>query len=601
MVGGILFGVVVLLLGVARAQETAAGVAEGDRALAFYESVVRCPPFGGRVLNNSWSDAKWLSGTRVRRGVVYAAIGASTLRKASASALSVRAMYPAREVGILAIASDAGLAELRTWFALRGKALWFDLCFSIDGHGLDFDETGDFEAFSPKTSSSSSETSIVRQQPGAKSEAWSAVRRLRTAKIAALSLALVVFEEALFLDADTALCGSLDSAFEALGRGRKQAAFVAAPSTHHSQLLERLYGLKDEIPEPNTGVLAFGASFEPVLKRWLEVYWRESLALSKIQNPMDQPPLRVAMYQLNATFALLPTFLNCRGHAQNLKNFPLPLKCGGITDDKVLDTLSKMMISKKNQRVSPQSLDKALALKGGRHCIVIHSHALPRPKPVPPFFQEQQKQRRPNVLLQMAKKNYSTAAHEEIVAVVEAIASLPESHHKNLIVGGDDVLERLDDVDLAFTRSAILLVDDPPTGLLDALTPFWPEDRTFASAAGARADRLRRLGPPNLADLADVLDRLRQDFTLVLLTSKPKASKLLLRIAFPDRQDLYNLVDGLLLRRQINNNKKKNTSHHAPPQKKNKQNKTIMRLDSELYRACERLFDEQRQTLLAAG
>jgi len=344
-------------------------------------------------------------------GVVYAAVGHGTIQKASVSASSVRSIMD-DSVGTLLVTSDFGMHLSASQALLYGQAYWWDIVASVDGLGMNFTSLPEFEAFTiadPRIQNKGKSLSAIielnkkkeRERRSSKVTAWAAVRQLRSAKMVALRLALETFgTAAIFLDADTLVCdpATLISAFQMVSNEGSWFAFVTAPSEHHRPLLEQMFGIlkSGDIPEPNTGVVVVSTcdGSRRVLRRWSEVYWHESLALSLIQNPMDQPALRTALFLEVAPWIALQGTLNCRGHLKNL-NTPLPLRCGGydashwkvITRSSILDAVGTTLI----KAASIKAVDGIL---GGRGCTVLHSHAIPR-------FTEHRAIFQPNALLLM--------------------------------------------------------------------------------------------------------------------------------------------------------------------------------------------------------
>jgi hypothetical protein len=299
-------------------------------------------------------------------------------------------------VGTFLVTSEFGLASLVPQAYSYGKDFWWDRVVSVDGFGINFTSLPEFEAFTlaeAKLNSGEGISSLIAQnrkiekeRKGSKALAWAAVRQLRSAKMAALLLALDVFAvAAIFLDADTLVCNSekLSSAFKAVSMDGPWFAFVPAPSEHHGLILERMFGISKNSgpPEPNTGLVVLSAcdGSRRVLRRWSEIYWQESLALGPIQNPMDQPPLRAALFLEDAPWASLHKSLNCRGHVKNL-NTALPMRCGGfdvvhweaIARTSVLDAVGTV-------HLRGASLASAKDILGGKGCAVLHSHLVPRP------------------------------------------------------------------------------------------------------------------------------------------------------------------------------------------------------------------------------
>ncbi|KAJ1447211.1 hypothetical protein M885DRAFT_543615 [Pelagophyceae sp. CCMP2097] len=349
------------------------------------------------------------------RSVVYAAVGLSSVCKAAVSAASARLAAPG--VGTLLVSGDAGLEAASAW-----GDVW-DHLVSLDGHGVDLSSLPEFEAFTEKRDGDAQRSSrgtagkgsklCERERVNGKPAAWANVRQLRSLKMCALLVAIKVFDGAIFLDADITVCAPLAGTFGAVSSA-VWFAFVPAPSVHHGPILKRLYGIDEHNspPEPNTGVVVLRRceGSRRTLERWYQVYWKESLSLSPIQNPMDQPPFRAALHLEKAPWVALPPNMNCRGHSPRPSGKPItravkaravfrgegttgqtrhrhvhginahfPMRCGGfgqrhwesLARNTVLGTISAF-------RASPESMRRALALRGGLGCTVLHSHMLPR-------------------------------------------------------------------------------------------------------------------------------------------------------------------------------------------------------------------------------
>ena len=365
---------------------SADALAAARTASNFLERVLKAFPFGPESFLCRSENADF------DYGVVYAALGQNTIQKASVSATSVRNTL-GLDVGTLLVTSEFGLASLAPQAEAYGTAFWWDYVMSVDGFGINFTSLPEFEAFTIAKSKSSSTTDLAStyvanrktesERRGSKFLAWAAVRQLRSAKMAALLLAQEVFKVAtIFLDADTLVCDSLLSVFKVVLPSGPWFAFVPAPSEHHSLILQRMYGIQkgDVPPEPNTGIVAISNcdGARRVLKRWNEVYWHESLALGSIQNPMDQPPLRAALYLEDASWISLNKVFNCRGHVKNV-NAALPMRCGGF-DAAHWDSLARSSILEAvgTAQLRGASLSLAQIIQGGIGCTVLHSHAVPR-------------------------------------------------------------------------------------------------------------------------------------------------------------------------------------------------------------------------------
>lgn len=433
-----------------------------------------------------------------QRGVVYAAIGVSTIQKASASCQSVIG-----NLGSLAVTSDEGLTFLQPWHEARGVDFWFDRVVSLDGDFLR--GLPEFEAFTALRDKASDTKRLER-----KSLAWSAIRRLRTAKIAALVLATRVFEQsALFLDSDTLACAPLDAALAAVGPD-VPIAFVPAPFSHHVDILDTVYGVSGDPPEPNSGVLALDTSAAlPVLLEWASVYWSESLQLSSRQNPMDQPPLRVAMHQLGTKWAQLEPKWNCRGKLKLLST-PIPMICSGL-DKATLHALLRFKIDKADARLraTKAQLNRFEKAQTRGDCAVIHSHELPKPMPQPWLASDNIQHS--TVVISLVDLTATTGADHPSPVVAHfdqatdwrRLADHPPGSATTFeVASGEFALEACHLVERC---AVVLLVDEPwqrhlrraQYSMLEYLVPLWPEDLHHAD--NPRADRIRRLGRTNLA------------------------------------------------------------------------------------------------------
>ena len=119
-------------------------------------------------------------------------------------------------------------------------------------------------------------------------------------------------EEVLFLDSDTRICGPIGEIFELL-----EAFDLAA--AHAPVRLDRRQppSLADRVPaafpELNTGVLAFRrtAAVMRLLERWRRLHLDVLRSIERA-TVGDQSTFRVALYQSDLRFAVLPPEYNCR-------------------------------------------------------------------------------------------------------------------------------------------------------------------------------------------------------------------------------------------------------------------------------------------------
>ncbi|KAJ8605306.1 hypothetical protein CTAYLR_002330 [Chrysophaeum taylorii] len=275
------------------------------------------------------------------RGVVYLAVGAGSLEKAIRSARSVRAW--ASDLGILLVSDSSGAAR-----ASKDDGV-FDLIVSAGAKSakIQYEEVGEYEGFRDRGGIGLENEFLSKRGLG--------LKRLRTLKVRSLMIGLRLFRTALFLDTDTAVCGSLEAVFGT----REDVAFVTIPGgrAHAQELVARAYGVPESFPEANTGVLLIRNSSrtQRLLANWNVAY--HTLA-QRDDRLMDQPAFRAALFKSGATFGILDRKYNCRGRDRRRKE-AIPLACGSKDD------------------------------RFGR-CVVIHSHAItpdpPDPNGLPNFF-----------------------------------------------------------------------------------------------------------------------------------------------------------------------------------------------------------------------
>jgi hypothetical protein len=119
-------------------------------------------------------------------------------------------------------------------------------------------------------------------------------------------------ERILFLDTDTRICGSIADLFELLDAFGLAAAH--APIRLDARQPESLAGrVPASFPELNTGVIAFRrtAAVADLLERW-RVLHRETLRSMDRGSLGDQSTFRVALYESEVRFTVLPPEDNCR-------------------------------------------------------------------------------------------------------------------------------------------------------------------------------------------------------------------------------------------------------------------------------------------------
>eukprot|EP00633_Aureoumbra_lagunensis_P008962 CAMPEP_0197321602 /NCGR_PEP_ID=MMETSP0891-20130614/65474_1 /TAXON_ID=44058 ORGANISM="Aureoumbra lagunensis, Strain CCMP1510" /NCGR_SAMPLE_ID=MMETSP0891 /ASSEMBLY_ACC=CAM_ASM_000534 /LENGTH=545 /DNA_ID=CAMNT_0042813559 /DNA_START=15 /DNA_END=1652 /DNA_ORIENTATION=+ len=534
----------------------------------------------------SSGPSRWYNATNNRQwdlGVVYAAMGKSSLQKASASALSVHAAYVRRDFGLLVVTSDVGIDTLHA----QGSA--FDMAASLDGHGISFAKVPEFYAFTSLENVSPAQKNSVNE----KKKNWRWLRLLRSAKIIALAIALRVFSQgAIFLDADTQICGPILKKIMApiLDSRRATLAFVPASRLHHGIAIERRFGLsiRAKPPEPNTGVLAIGPAFFSVLETWMQMYWIESAQLESKQNPMDQPSLRLALASnfSNITYFTLPSSMNCRGHVRNLR-LPLPLRCGGFSKaahSAVIHNLQQMSKKKQQSVAAPTELSKALSLQGGTGCDIVHSHSLPWPRPLSNTNQSSH-----------ICHGKGLSKHSSIVLIdasaSRGVACDSDRQRISELLTGPYALERARKSQIPI--AIILLLGRPPTAtsFIDLLSPLWLQDLRHTEP---RSLRRRRLGSPTLADAADIIHRLDQEVALIILDEEPELSLNFVRLAFPDRPNILSAIKSHLT---CTRSRRPHSMHQQRDEILLDDFSTDIHFDTMIYEAGFRLFETQRHCL----
>jgi len=123
-------------------------------------------------------------------------------------------------------------------------------------------------------------------------------------------------ERVLFLDTDTRVCGPISDLFELLGSFDVAAAHapIRLDRRAPSSLAERV---PFAFPELNTGVIAFRrtAAVADLFDRWHRMH-RELLRSVDLRAVGDQATFRVALWESDVRFTVLPPEFNCR--------FPFP-------------------------------------------------------------------------------------------------------------------------------------------------------------------------------------------------------------------------------------------------------------------------------------
>jgi len=126
------------------------------------------------------------------------------------------------------------------------------------------------------------------------------------------------YDRTIFLDADTYICGDLDSMFDLLDKFDLAIAHDTFRSyvRGNTEILKLVQRIPGSFPMFNSGVIAFKKTqaVRQFLEKWQSLYERDSEldTLSGKGFCQDQPPFREALYYSNVHFTVLPTEYNCR-------------------------------------------------------------------------------------------------------------------------------------------------------------------------------------------------------------------------------------------------------------------------------------------------
>ena len=212
------------------------------------------------------------------RGVIYVAVGSTSLQKAFKSARSVRFTNAARDIGSLLVTDSNGKAQTTRW-----ASTVFDDIIDVGQKSaqLRFDEMHEFEGFKKKAcevdvgacanAETLHETDNGRDERLSKSSMI--LKRLRILKVRTFMLGLQLYRTILFLDTDTVVCAPLGRLFEALDAPRtatldakpSHVAFVPVPKshTHGHEVVSKVFDVPADFPEANTGVLVIFPCRDP--------------------------------------------------------------------------------------------------------------------------------------------------------------------------------------------------------------------------------------------------------------------------------------------------------------------------------------------------
>lgn len=148
------------------------------------------------------------------------------------------------------------------------------------------------------------------------------------------------YEQTLFLDSDTYVCGDLGELFTLLD------AFDLAAAHAPTRAVYEVEAVPDSFPELNTGVILFRRSpaVEAVLSSWADLFsghlerlecdairWRHP-ADQRWHALNDQPAFREALYRSRLRVATLPPEYNCRFSAPGFVDGPVRILHGRGVD-----------------------------------------------------------------------------------------------------------------------------------------------------------------------------------------------------------------------------------------------------------------------------
>jgi hypothetical protein len=302
------------------------------------------------------------------RGVIYVAVGSTSLQKAFKSARSVRFTNAARDIGSLLVTDSNGKAQTTRW-----ASTVFDDIIDVGQKSaqLRFDEMHEFEGFKKKAcevdvgacanAETSHESDNRRDERLSKSSMI--LKRLRILKVRTFMLGLQLYRTILFLDTDTVVCAPLGRLFEALDAPRtatldtkpSHVAFVPVPKshTHGHEVVSKVFDVPADFPEANTGVLVVrnASATKRLLANWNIAYHVLARHSSRL---MDQPAFRVSLFRSAVGYRELPSSANCRGRNRHTK-LAIPLACDGFRET---------------------SDRQASRYGAGRDCVILHSHEL---------------------------------------------------------------------------------------------------------------------------------------------------------------------------------------------------------------------------------
>ncbi|EGB09318.1 hypothetical protein AURANDRAFT_71427 [Aureococcus anophagefferens] len=302
-----------------------------------------------------------------RRGVVYVAVGSTSLQKAFKSARSVRLTNSANEIGSLLVTDSNGKMRATRW-----SSNVFDCVVDVGRKSaqLRFDEMHEFEGFRKKKCEGAPGECVNTEIPDVLdswhderlSKSSMILKRLRILKVRTFMLGLQLYHTILFLDTDTVVCAPLGRMFEALDAPRKtpdtqpsHVAFVPVPKghTHGHEVISKIFAVPADFPEANTGVIVVrnSSATKRLLANWNIAYHVLARHSSRL---MDQPAFRVSLFRSAVGYRELPASANCRGRNRRTK-LAIPLVCDGFREP---------------------SDNLAAKFGAGRNCVILHSHEL---------------------------------------------------------------------------------------------------------------------------------------------------------------------------------------------------------------------------------
>ncbi|MCU4926481.1 putative nucleotide-diphospho-sugar transferase [Halobacteria archaeon AArc-dxtr1] len=139
----------------------------------------------------------------------------------------------------------------------------------------------------------------------------------------------ILFDETLFLDADTYVCRDITDVFEVLDRAEIAMAHNEARAWYHQEFYEsKGINVPEAFPEYNSGVIAFRDTkrVRSLFESWQKYY--ETFGYER-----NQPALRVALFESDVNLATLPPEYNFMTHTIGFASGDVKILHQGSSDE----------------------------------------------------------------------------------------------------------------------------------------------------------------------------------------------------------------------------------------------------------------------------